>query len=129
MKESTEENFKLKAEGFGKMISYTNLAIESLQEGEKDIHKAKNLLNVASYSDFKSQLGSLHKELTQKNINLYFDFIPEAKLLPKIENLIKVSPVQPPDDFNKIVDGQNCLDNVVPKEIKAMVENYKQSVY
>lgn len=128
MKDSSEEHFKSKGEGFGKIISYLNLALESLTDGEKDITKAKNLITVAAYSEFKKFVESAHKESVNKNYNIYFDSVPDANLIPKVEKLIKAFPSQPPDDFNKYIEGQNCLDDMVPNEVKIMVEKYKQSV-
>lgn len=128
MKDSLGEIFKQKAEGYGKMIGYTHLALDCLKEGEKDIIKAKNLINIQDYIDFKNEIENMLKEMELKNQNIYFDFIPELKLLPKVEKLIKALPLNPPDDFNKFIEGQNSLDDMIPKEVKLMVDNYKQSV-
>jgi len=128
MKDSLEEVFKMKAEGYGKMIGYTILALECLKEGEKDIIKAKNLMNIQDYIDFKNDIDHMVKEMQQKNQNIFFDFVPELKILPKVDKLIKALPLPPPDDFNKIIEGQSCLDDMIPKEVKLMVDNYKQSV-
>lgn len=129
MKDATEEVFKAKAEGYGKMIAYMKLCLDALNEGEKDISKAKNLLNVNEYTDFKNQVDAKLKEMNEKNTRIYYDSVPEAKNLPKIEKLIKANPVPNPDDFNKVLEGQNCLEDMVPKEVRGMVENYKKTVY
>lgn len=128
MEGSLEEVFIKTAEGYGKMISYMNLAIDALLQGEKDLVKAKNYVNVDEYIEFRNQQEMTIKSMIEKNSKIYFDFVPEAKLLPNIEKLIKANPLQPPDDFNKMIDGQNCLDDMIPREVKAMVNNYKQSV-
>lgn len=128
MKDSLEEVFKSKAEGYGKMIGYTILALECLKDGEKELIKAKNLMDVQDYIDFKNDIDHMLKEMQQKNQNIYFDFVPDLKILPKVEKLIKALPLHSPDDFNLIIEGQNCLDDMIPKEVKLMVDNYKQSV-
>ena len=128
MKDAQEEIFTKKAEGYGKMISYVKLTIDALAEGEKDIKNAKNLINVKEYTDFKSQVEAKYHEMCEKNNRIYYDSIPEPKNLPKIEKLIKANPTQYPDDFNKKVEGQNCLDDMVPKEVRGMVDNYKKNV-
>ena len=129
MKDSNEDNFKQKGEGFGKMIAYTKLALESLQEGEKEIIKAKNIININEYMEFKSYVENILKDMTYKNQNIYYESLPDAKLLPRVDKLIKANPLSPTDDFNKFIEGQNSLDDMVPKEVKNMVDNYKQSVY
>ena len=128
MKDAQEEIFTQKAEGYGKMISYVKLSIDALAEGEKDIKNSKNLVNVKEYTDFKVQVELKHKEMCEKNNRIYYDSIPEPRNLPKIEKLIKANPTQYPDDFNKVIEGQNCLDDMVPKEVRGMVDNYKKSV-
>ena len=128
MKDATQEIFAVKAEGYGKMISYMKLCIDALFEGEKQIHSAKNLIDVAEYLDFKAQCIAKYQEMIDKNTRIYYDSVPDAKSLPKIEKLIKANPTPNPDDFNKIIEGQNCLDDMIPKEVRGMVENYKKTV-
>jgi hypothetical protein len=128
MKDATEEIFKAKAEGYGKMIAYMKLCIDALAEGEKDITKAKNLINVSEYMDLKNQVEARHKEMNEKNMRIYYDSVPEAKNLPKIEKLIKANPTPNPDDYNKVLEGQNCLEDMIPKEVRGMVDNYKKTV-
>ena len=128
MKDAQEEIFTKKAEGYGKMISYVKLAIDALGEGEKDIKNSKGLININEYTDFKAQVEFKHKEMCEKNNRIYYDSITEPKNLPKIEKLIKANPTQYPDDFNKIIEGQNCLDDMVPREVRGMVDKYKKDV-
>ena len=128
MKDATEEVFKTKAEGYGKMIAYMKLCVDSLAEGEKDLKYAKNLVDINEYTNFKAQAEAKHKEMSEKNLRIYYDSVPEAKSLPKIEKLIKAVPTPYPDDFNKVVEGQGVLEDMVPKEVRSMVENYKKTV-
>lgn len=65
--------------------------------------------------------------MIDKNKRIYFDAIPDMKVLPKVEKIIKVSPTQIPDDLNK---GENTasLDALVPREVRGMIGNYKQQM-
>ena len=129
MKDATEEIFSTTAEGYGKMIAYMKLCIDALSEGEKDIKNARNLIDITQYVDFKAQCEAKYKEMNDKNSRIYYESVPEAKNLPKIEKLIKANPTPNPDDFNKVIEGQNCLDDMIPKEVRGMVENYKKTVH
>ncbi len=129
MKDSIEDQFKTKGEGYGKMIAYMKLCCDALNEGEKDIKLAKNLIDIKDYSDFKAQIEAKYKEMNEKNTRIYYDSVPDSKNLPKIEKLIKANPTQNPDEYNKIIDGQQCLEDMVPKEVRGMVESYKKTVF
>ena len=128
MKDATQEIFTAKAEGYGKMIAYMKLCIDALIQGEKDIKNAKNLIDVNQYLDFKAHCEVKYKEMIEKNTRIYYDSVPDAKFLPTIEKLIKANPTPIPDNLNKVIDGQNVLEDMVPKEVKGMVDNYKKTV-
>ena len=128
MKDSIEDQFKTKGEGYGKMIAYMKLCCDSLNEGEKDIKQAKNLIDIKDYCEFKAQIEAKYKEMNEKNTRIYYDSVPDVKSLPKIEKIIKANPTQNPDDYNKNVEGQQCLDDMIPKEVRGMVESYKKTV-
>lgn len=127
MKEATDEIFNKTGEGYGKEIAYIGLACDCLNAGFKDINKAASYLDVTFYNNFKTTMEELGSEMLGKNQRIYFQPVPALTALPKIEKIIKVNPAQIPDDLNKI-EANSVLDNLVPREVKPMVANYKQQM-
>lgn len=65
--------------------------------------------------------------MLDKNQRIYFSSVPDINSLPKIEKKIMITPLQVPDNLNAVPEGQN-LDSLVPREVKAMIENYKRQM-
>lgn len=72
-------------------------------------------------------IQGLGEEMYEKNGRIYFEAVPEPGSLPKIEKKLMVSQQQIPDDLNN-VQGQKGLDELVPKEVKEMIMNYKKQM-
>lgn len=79
------------------------------------------------FNKYKAGLEALGNEMVDKNKRIYFDAIPDMKILPKVEKIIKVNPTQIPDDLSK---GENtsALDALVPREVRGMIGAFKQQM-
>jgi len=73
-------------------------------------------------------IKSCGEEMYEKNQSIYFDPIPDVTALPKIEKLIKAVPLAMPDDTNKPIDGQDVYNDLVPREARNLINNYKKQV-
>jgi len=68
------------------------------------------------------------EEMYEKNQRIYFDNIPDVTTIPQVEKIIKGVPLQIPDDLGKKVDGQEALDELVPREARVLINDYKKKV-
>lgn len=125
MKELANEEFKSKAVGYGKMVVYLSLARDSLNAGVKDIKTIGHLVSVEEYLSFQAQLDSDIKIMLDKNRTIYFEALPDANSLPKIEKKIMANPAAFPELGVKNTDYDNLLSNLVPKEAKILIDQYK----
>ena len=68
------------------------------------------------------------EEMFDKNNRIYFDQVPDVTSLPKIDKLIKATPLPLPIDLNKHVDGSEAYNDLVPREARSLINNYKKQV-
>lgn len=135
MKDYHAEIFKQSGQNYGLQISYLGLAVECLRLASKDLNKlSKNfaIINPEEFSKYLLNLENIGQQMLDKNSRIYYDAVPEVIKLPKIEKTIKVNPIVNGEDFNLEGKLKNSsipiLDKLVPREIKPMIENYKQSM-
>lgn len=128
MKELASEEFKSKASGYGKMIVYLSLARDSLNAGAKDIKTIGHLVSVEEFFAFQAQLDNDIKTMMEKNKTIYFEALPDANSLPKFEKKIMANPVPLPELGLKNNDYDNILCNLVPKEAKLLIDQYKSKM-
>lgn len=127
MREFWDAHFKKTAEGYGKEIVYTTMALASMANALKEVTKM-NGTEIENAATLKAELEVNKAEMVRKNNSIYYDVIPEISSLPKIEKILKVNPISNIEDLNKIKEGKNILDELVPKESKAKVEKYKKEM-
>jgi hypothetical protein len=129
MKDLVLDEFNKTGEGYGKAIAYLGLAVDSLNNGIKDIKKIKHLIDMQDYENLKASYEKLGQEMIDKNHRIYFQLVPELSTLPKLDKKIMVNPQQIPDNLNSSLENaSSVLDSLVPKEIKGMIENYKKGM-
>jgi hypothetical protein len=67
--------------------------------------------------------------MLDKNQRIYLSTVPEMANIPKPEKKIMVSQQNIPDNLNSLLESRSTsLDTLVPKEVKRMIESYKQSM-
>lgn len=127
MKDLCEAQFKKTGEQYGKQITYVTMAIGSLTNAIKEAAKISGA-EMEAVVKTKTELESLKVEMVKKNNSLYYDYVPEISQIPKIEKIVRVSPVSNMEDLNKPKDGKNALDELVPREVKEKIEEYKKQM-
>jgi programmed cell death 6-interacting protein len=67
--------------------------------------------------------------MKDKNSRIYISSIPDVNSLAKIDKKIMVNASPIPDNLQSLVEnGQSKLDGLVPKEVKPMIEAYKNEM-
>jgi hypothetical protein len=124
MKDATEVIFKKTGEQYGKQITYLKMASASLDTASKEFSKVSGP-EVDDAKTLKDAIGNLKTEMEKKNTTLYYDLIPDFSSIPKIEKIVKVSPVSIMEDLNKEVSDRNILQDLIPKETRKLINDYK----
>jgi len=127
MKEECDAQFKKTGEHYGKQITYSKLAIASITNALKETGKFSGI-EIDKALEIKNDLEKQQAELMRKNNSMYYDLVPDISALPKIEKIVKANPSSSMEDLTKPIDGKNLLEDLVPKEARMMVENYKKQI-
>lgn len=128
MREHQNEEFKSKAIGYGKMIAYTSLAKDALVAGAKDMKDVSKLINLEDYSNKLKEVENDITVMREKNRKIYYDGEPNPSTLPKIEKKMMANPVQFSEDLTSTTQYNDLLKELVPKEIKASIDQYKEKI-
>ena len=104
------------------------MALEALSNGEVNMGKIASLVDTKHYIKFKEMIKKLGEEMYDKNNRIYFDKIPDVTAIPKIDKVIKGVPLPLPEDTNKPVDGSDAYNDLVPREARTLINNYKKQV-
>jgi hypothetical protein len=127
MRDSCDVAFKKTGEHYGKQITYVKMAVASLTNAIKESGKITGV-ELEKAQTMKNDFEKLHADMIKKNNSLYYDPVPDIGLIPKIEKIVRVNPTSSMEDLTKPKDARNALDDLVPKEAKVMVENYKKQL-
>lgn len=128
MKDFTNEEFKSRATGFGKMIAYTSLAKDALTTGCKDIKNIHNLIDSETYTNKLRELENDITIMREKNRKIYYDGEPNPSSLPKIEKKVMAKPVPLTESLNASTQYNDALKDLIPREVKTLIENYKEKM-
>ena len=96
MKDYYEQEFKKTAKDYGHGIAHLKISLESLKNGEVDINKIGNLINISEYSFFKDQVVNIGDDMVGKNKRIYYQIEPDVTELRKIEAMNKANTVAIP---------------------------------
>ena len=129
MREFTEiEEFKTKGTGYGKMISYTSLAKDSLSSGVKDIDSLKKFISVEEYTNKLKELENEIVVMNEKNKKIYYDSVPNPTSLPKIEKKIMANPTAIKENLTSCEQYYEILKDLVPKEVRTLVNAHQEKM-
>ena len=76
------------------------------------------------FLDKETQRG---QEMYEKNQRIYNELIKEIDQMPVVQKKIMCSPQMPPE-FKTDVENNNELDALIPREVKAMISEYKNKM-
>jgi hypothetical protein len=68
------------------------------------------------------------EEMYEKNKKIYYDQVPDVTTIPKIDKLIKGVPLPLPETLSKPVEGSEAYNDLVPREARSLINNYKKQV-
>jgi hypothetical protein len=111
-------------EKYGLQITYLKMASASLNTASKEFSKVSGP-EVDDAKALKDNLVNLLVEMEKKNNTLYHDFIPDFSKIPKIEKIVKVSPISIMEDLNKETSDRNIFQDLIPKETRKLINDYK----
>ena len=110
-------------EGYGHAIAYLFNAVEQFQECSKNAKKLTKFIDVFELEKLVEKLTNQGKEMFDKNERIYRSLIPDLKDA-KYESKKMITPLMPNDLFKT----QFNLDSLVPREVKLMIQNYKEKL-
>lgn len=128
MREFQAEELKRIGKGYGKMIAYTQLANEALSNADHNLKNYEKMIDAKEYLTFRKQVDDDLRDMKDKNSRIYLDRVPPASELPKIEKKLMANPKILPEDLTKKLDICARLDNLIPHEVKPMIESYKSKI-
>ena len=117
------KRFKEAGEGYGNAIAYLYKACEQFQECSKTAKKLTKFINVPELEKFIEKLTNQGTDMYDKNERIYRSLIPDLKDV-KYESKIMITPLIPNDLFK----SEFNLDSLVPREVKLMIQNYKEKL-
>ena len=117
-------NFNKKGDGYGVCITYQGALVQCLTENDKYVKKIKLPLPKDTLILAKEQ--QIGADMLDKN-NVYKNSVPELENLPKALQKIMANPALPPD-YKEDVEQSRELDTLIPREVRAMIEQYKSKM-
>ena len=117
------KKFNENGEGYGDAIAYLYKAVEQFTECSKTSKKLEKYINVFELEKLVEKLTNQGTEMYDKNQRIYRAIIPDLKDV-KFESKIMITPLMPNDLFK----SQFNLDSLIPKEVKLMIQNYKEKL-
>ena len=120
-------DFDKTGENFGVAVTYQGGIVQCLNKNNtKEQNKIKNLIKEKDmlFLDKETQRG---QEMYEKNQRVYNELIKEIDQMPVVQKKIMCSPQMPPE-FKTDVENNNELDALIPREVKAMISEYKNKM-
>ena len=124
MRDKKLEEFNSTGKGYGEALVYQYQIVTLLQSNEKDKKKILTLLNQKDELNINKEQEK-GEEMHEKNLNIYRNPVPNIEELPKIQRKLMVNPAVPTELNSQVVENANDLDALLPKEVKAMINEYK----
>ena len=137
LKEEAKKKFDAKGEGYGEILLFQGLLVRSLLECQQNINKCGNLVDKV---EFEAMLKAEQNEgLNIKDLNdrVYRQIVPKEEDLI-IEQKNCMSMLLPEglyirENSEKLKTDEKVfcadLDLLVPKQVKAMIDNYKSKMH
>ena len=126
MRDKKLEEFDVTTKGFGDALVYQTQMLIMLSNNQKDTKKIQSMLPKDEL-DFQKEMEK-KSEMEDKNSNIYRNPVPNFEDLPKIQRKLMVNPTLPPELSNQTIENANDLDALLPREVKEMINGYKQKM-
>ena len=133
LRDGSKKKFDQTGQGYGEMLLYQGLYVKTLLECQKSNKKCGNLVNVDEFDKELEEEKKSGQEMLDLNDRIYHQYVPkEEELVFDKKNMMGMTL---PEDLyirenaekakndNKIFCPD--LELLVPKEVKGMIDNYK----
>ena len=136
LREESKKSFDSKGEGYGIMLLYQGLYVESLLECQKTIKKCGNLVDPLEFENIIKKEQAEGAKMKDLNDRIYRQRIPnKEELIFESKNMMSmILPeglyIRENYEKSKSDDKIYCsdLDLLVPKQVKEMINNYKNKM-
>ena len=136
LRDGCDKKFNECGQGYGDMLVYQGLFVQSLLECEKTIKKCGNLVNVENFEKELDDERKAGQEMYDKNNRIYRQLEPKPEeLIFEEKNMMKMAL---PEDLYIRENAEKAkndekifcpdLELLVRKEIKNMINNYKNKM-
>ena len=126
MRDKKLEEFDTTTKGYGEAIVYQTQMLIKLSNNQKEEKKIATMLPKDEL-DFQKEMEK-KSEMEDRNSNIYRNSVPNFDDLPKIQKKLMVNPTLPPELSNQTIENINDLDALLPREVKEMINAYKQKM-
>ena len=136
LREESRKKFDDRGEGYGEMIFYQGRNVASLLECQKTIKKCRNLVNVDEFENMLKAEQNEGANMLDLNERIYHQRIPQEEeiVLEKknMMNMVLPDGLYIRENNEKLKNDEKVycpdLDLLVPKQVKSMIENYKNKM-
>ena len=136
LRENSKKKYEETGQGYGEMLVYQGLFVQSLLECQKTIKKCGNLVNVENFEKELDEEKKVGQELEDYNSRLFHQNVPNPEeLVFEEKNMMGMALpenlyIRENAEKAKKDEKINCpdLELLVRKEIKNMINNYKNKM-
>ena len=136
LREESRKKFDDVGEGYGEMIFYQGRNVASLLECQKTIKKCGKLVNADEFENILKAEQNEGANMLDLNERIYHQRIPQEEeiVLEKknMMNMVLPEGLYIRENSEKLKNDEKAycsdLDLLVPKQVKSMIENYKNKM-
>ena len=136
LREESRKKFDDVGEGYGEMIFYQGRNVASLLECQKTIKKCGKLINADEFENVLKAEQNEGANMLDLNERIYHQRIPQEEeiVLEKknMMNMVLPEGLYIRENSEKLKNDEKAycsdLDLLVPKQVKSMIENYKNKM-
>ena len=136
LREESRKKFDDVGEGYGEMIFYQGRNVASLLECQKTIKKCGKLVNADEFENMLKAEQNEGANMLDLNERIYHQRIPQEEeiVLEKknMMNMVLPEGLYIRENSEKLKNDEKAycsdLDLLVPKQVKSMIENYKNKM-
>ena len=136
LREESRKKFDDVGEGYGEMIFYQGRNVASLLECQKTIKKCGKLINADEFENMLKAEQNEGANMLDLNERIYHQRIPQEEeiVLEKknMMNMVLPDGLYIRENSEKLKNDEKAycsdLDLLVPKQVKSMIENYKNKM-
>ena len=128
LRDKKQKTFDVDGMNFGHIISYQYGVIDALEQVEQHAKKSQSLIagngDKLLYASEKEKYDTMVRE----NKTIYVCPIPQFETFAKLGKKAMFKPALPSECLSDVSTVTNVFDNLITKEIKEKIMNYKQTI-